>query len=92
MDEESEKYLGSIVEDEESEKQMASIVEDVPVMLFYEEPEHLRLLIRTKDGIVTRYLSKYNATQMMKWIGTKGTATNSEILYQGSPNIQTMYW
>jgi hypothetical protein len=78
---------------EEAEEQLAeSVQHDVAVMLFYEEPEHLRILIRTNTGIITRYLSKANATQMMKWIGAKGTTTNSEILYEGSPNIQNVYW
>ena len=54
--------------------------EEVPVMIFFEEAEHLRLMIRTKSGVITRYLAKEHATQMMKWIGVKGTEIKSDLI------------
>jgi hypothetical protein len=54
--------------------------EEVPVMIFFEEAEHLRLMIRTKSGVITRYLTKEHATQMMKWIGVKGTDIKSDVI------------
>ena len=62
------------------EEEISQAVEEVPVMLFYEEPEHLRLLIRSNSGIVTRYLTREDAATMLKWIGAKGTTIKSDVI------------
>ena len=69
-----------MMDESEASKEREPQIEEVPVMVFYEEPEHLRLLVRTNQGVVTRYLSREDATQMMRWIGSKNTTVKSDIL------------
>ena len=65
---------------DQEEEEISQVVEEIPVMMFYEEPEHLRMMIRTNSGIVTRYLSKDDAMTMMKWIGAKGSSVKTDIV------------
>lgn len=72
--------IDEYVEPEIIEGELGVLPEEIPVMIFFEEPQHLRLMIRTRSGVVTRYLTKEHATQMMRWIGSKGTDIKSDIL------------
>jgi hypothetical protein len=39
-----------------------------PVMEFYEEPNHLRIVRQTRQGLVTTYLARNLAAGMMEFI------------------------